>query len=61
MPVIDTRSPAVTFTAYDHDGHELTSTIEVEVDTNAAAIELWQYLRVQAENWVERFGTDKQR
>ena len=53
------RKSFVSITAYDEDGNELTYTIEAETGTNAAAIELWQYLRVQAEKWIEKYGLDK--
>jgi len=53
------NKPFVSITAYDSDGNEMTSTIEIETSTNAAAIELWQYLRMQAERWADKFGQDK--
>ena len=53
--------PFVTMTAHDSENNELTDTMEFEVGTNAAAIELWQYLRMQAEKWIDKYGMDKQR
>ena len=49
------KKPFVSFTAYDEDGNEVTSTIEVELETLANAVELWQYLRLEADRWCERF------
>ncbi len=53
--------PYVQLVAYDENDNELTITIECEVNTHAAVIELWQYLRMQTEKWVEKYGMDKQR
>lgn len=39
----------VTITAYDDDGTELTTTIEIEMGDAPQAIELWQSVRTYAD------------
>ena len=45
--------PCISIVALDRGDNELTATIEIEVDTDSQAIELWQYLRQQADKWIE--------
>ena len=46
--------PCISIVALDRGDNELTATIEIEVDTDSQAIELWQYLRQQADKWIEK-------
>lgn len=46
MPINEKpQKPFVSITAYDSNGNELTSTIEIDCKSDADAIELWQLIR----------------
>ncbi len=45
------NKPAVVLFVYDENDNEITEQIEINTETLAQAIELWQYLRQQADHW----------